>query len=134
MFFNPFPELFTYAYFVPTLLRVLVAFYFFSIAWHLVRERSGLAQVSLPIVGKVPPWLMWVSATLTALVAAALATGLGVQWAALAGVTLVTKHLSFWSRLAPIHPYPRSTYILLGVICVALLFLGAGALAFDLPL
>lgn len=51
------------------------------------------------------------------------------QAAALVGLILVGVNL-----LTPARILPRSTLLLLGLMCLSLLMTGAGAFAFDLPL
>ena len=131
---NVFPSLLVYGFFVPTLLRITAGIVLGTIAYRLTKERDLIAKTSLPIIGKPAWWIIWISATFTSVVGLLLIVGYYTQLAAIAGVIVSLKHGSLSSRLATILPLPRSAYVLLGIICFSLLFSGAGALAFDLPL
>lgn len=131
---NPFPSLLVYSFFTPTLLRVVAAAVFIYIAQYLLREAKKLESVQLPIVGHMRGWMLWLSVCITVLVAFSLFIGYGVQWAALVGMLIALKHGAAPKRYHSLLPLPRSSYVLLFVICLSLLFSGAGALAFDLPL
>jgi uncharacterized membrane protein YphA (DoxX/SURF4 family) len=130
---NPFPSLLIFIFFVPTILRIVAAVTLLYVAVRLIRSRRALASVSFPLIGKAPAQLVAVSALVTALVALCLFLGYATQWAAIVGAIISFKQAVLAKRY-PALPLPRSTYVLLGIICLTLLFSGAGALAFDLPL
>lgn len=111
---NPFPDLLVLSFFAPTLLRVAAAAAFLYAAYTLYQHgnKHGLVVALLFAVG------------------AALLAGYYTQYAALAALVLLA--LELWQRTMRI--LPRSTLLLLVVICLSLLLTGAGALAFDLPL
>lgn len=131
---NPFPSLLVYSFFVPTLLRTTVAVAFFYIAYYLGREEKKFVGVKIPIVGTMRSWMVWVSVIVSALVALCLLIGFETQWAALVGILIMSKHLWATRSYAKYLPFTCITYTLLLIICLSLLFSGAGAFAFDLPL
>lgn len=128
---NPFPSLLIYGFFVPTFLRVVVAGYFVYIGYFAIHERRRLAQLSFPIVGRPPMWLLYIAIAILGVDAVFLFIGLGTQWAALVGALLSIKQMVLERQF---NALPRSAGLLLFIICLSLLFSGAGALAFDLPL
>ena len=131
---NPFPDLLTYGFFVPTLLRASAACIFFLLAQKLVIDRKKIAATSFPIVGTTPAWIISVGGACVAILGVLLFVGYATQWAALVGALIALKYLFLLSRYPALKQFSRSTYVLLFVICISLLFSGAGALAMDLPL
>ncbi len=131
---NPFPHLLDYSFFVPTVLRMVVAIYFIFIAQHLFRHSTNIEEALFPIIGKPKRWMVQMSASITLLTAFFLFVGLYTQWAAIVGGIIALKHTFIMKRFGSLTPFGRSTNILLTVMCAALLFLGAGALGFDIRL
>ena len=128
---NPFPDLFVYSIFAPTLLRVVASVCFIYIAQHLVRNRKNIQGVVFPLIRKPRAWMVYVSITITLATAFLLFVGLRTQWAALLGLLLALKHAFVLKNYPSIRPFSISTYLLLATICLALLVLGAGVFAFD---
>lgn len=130
---NLFPNLFTYGIFIPTLLRLAAALTLAYLAYMQYRRRNEIKHLPLPLLGKQSWWHMG-PMLLNIVLAGMLFVGYYTQAAAL--VTLAV-HLIFglWSnrRYPEVAILPNSTVLLLLVICVSLLFLGAGAFAFDIP-
>ena len=131
---NPFPQLLTYGFFAPTLLRLVAASVILFIAWDVWRGARQLAAISFPIVGKTKPWLLQLASGITLLVGLALAFGYDTQWAAILGLLIGLKLMYFRKKVGAVITLEASTYLLLIAICCSLLLSGAGALAFDLPL
>jgi uncharacterized membrane protein YphA (DoxX/SURF4 family) len=131
---NPFPHLLTYTFFAPTLLRVVAACMFFYIAYALIQKRNTVIEMAVPIIGKPSEWMCWLSALITALTGAALLFGYGTQWAAIVGMIIALAYGVAPHRYHAIVLFPRTTFLLLFIICLSLLFTGAGAMAFDVPL
>jgi uncharacterized membrane protein YphA (DoxX/SURF4 family) len=131
---NPFPDLLTYGFFAPTLLRVAVALVFFLIGWRLFKTRDAVARVQLPFVGEPGIWLIYIAALIDIAVGVALLIGYGTQIAALLGAVIGLKHAWYAGRYPLISPRSRSVYILVAVICLSLMASGAGAFAMDLRL
>ncbi len=117
-----------------TLLRVVLALYIAYIAWYVLDRGGDIARTRLPIIGFPPAWIIWLSALLAAAIAALIFVGAWVQVAAICAFILSVKHLIAVKSYASILPFPRSTYILMAIISLSLVFMGAGAFAFDLPL
>lgn len=130
---TPFPELLTYGFFAPTIIRVMVAFSFAGIAYAVYTRRDEIAHISFPIVGKAA-WLAPVSALVHALIAAALFVGYYTQIAAILAILSALKQAYFAKQYPRAIPLCRAEYILLVAMCLSLLLSGAGAMALDLPL
>jgi hypothetical protein len=129
---NVFPDL-LYPFFAPTLLRAGVAIAFLAIAYLQWKQQAQIAQIELPVIGR-QTWWTWVSALVHAGVAAALIFGSYTQVAALLGALLALKH-AFWHKRYPLlFPLGRAAGLLMLLICLSLVFSGAGAFAQDLPL
>lgn len=131
---NPFPDLLTYSFFVPTLLRITAACVFLLLAQKIITDRKKISTISFPIVGTTPAWLLSAAGVCVAALGVLLFVGYATQWAALVGALTALKYFFLLSRYPAMKQFSRSTYALLFVICVSLLFSGAGALAMDLPL
>ena len=131
---NPFPSLLFLGFFAPTLLRIAAALVLAYSTYRILGEREPISKTSLPIIGKPPMWLIWLSCSIVILVAAALFFGYGTQIAAIAGAIVAIKYAFIPSALKKFSPLSRSTYLIVFVICISLLLSGAGAFAMDLPL
>lgn len=130
---NTFPDLLTYSFFAPTLIRIAVAISFAGIAYAVYTRRDEIARISFPIIGKAP-WLAPLSALIHALIAVALFAGYYTQVAALLGALSALKQAYFAKQYPRAIPLCRAEYILLVFMCLSLLLSGAGATALDLPL
>lgn len=134
---NPFPGLLDplqSTFYIPLILRVVVAVYFVYIAQYLGREEKKLAGVAVPVVGRMRGWMVWFSVAVTTIVACCLFVGFETQWAAVIGMFVLLKHFIGTKNYQTYLPFTRATYVLLFIICATLLISGAGAMAFDLPL
>ncbi len=121
---NPFPSLLVFGFFAPTILRLAVAFTFFYAVRITIRGKNALSKnIALNIF-----------VLIEAIMAAALFIGYCTQIAALVGIALCIKSLFVRHDTHNAFPLDRTTYILLMIICLALIFTGAGGFAFDLPL
>lgn len=130
---NPFPGLFTYSFFAPTMLRLAVAAALFYIAYTLYANRRKIGEVVLPFVGK-QPWAGTFSAVVHALLGFMLGAGYYTQTASLIAIAVTAKALFFSRQYPEFFPLSRGTYALLAIILCTLLLTGAGAFAYDLPL
>ena len=131
---NPFPHLLVYSFYAPTLLRLaasLTLLYAASLYW---KEKRKLIGLRVPIVGTFRAWMWWVSIIVCTLVALCLFVGYETQIAAIAGMIIALKHLWAQKYVGQYLALSRVASILLFVICLSLLFSGAGAMALDLPL
>ncbi|MDE2071384.1 MAG: DoxX family membrane protein [Patescibacteria group bacterium] len=134
---NTFPNLLTYGFFAPTLLRIAVAATFFYLAMHTWRHQKYTGGIVLPVVG-AQQWMPAFVALVECALAVMFAVGWHTQIAALVGVLVAIKYAiyrRFWPGAGAAYiPLSASTIALMFVICLSLLISGAGALAYDLPL
>lgn len=128
------PQLLFLAPAATALLRIVVALYLAYIAYSVFVRKDAMVSTRFPIVGQCGPWLVWLSGTVMFLIALMLFIGLGTQIAAIAGAVVALKYVIFARRYPEIIALPRSTSLLLLVICLSLIVSGAGAFAFDWPL
>jgi uncharacterized membrane protein YphA (DoxX/SURF4 family) len=133
---NPFPHLLAYHYdlfYSPTLFRLAASICFIYIAYRIAVTRNEIKAAKLPIVGHVKGWMIWLSTTVTMVIAFMLFIGFSTQFAAILGMLITLKHGLAPKRYESILPLSRSAYILLFVICLSLLFSGSGAYGSDWP-
>jgi len=119
-----FPTLFDYSPIAITLLRVSMAYMFLLFGAQLFK---ALVTTHAPTGTRT---LGVVYGLAQIMVGGLLAVGMYTQVAALGGVALLLLHLLTGAQTTN----ARHVYYLLLVIGLSLLFLGPGALAFDLPL
>lgn len=130
---TPFPDLLTFGFFAPTLLRFAAAFVFMYVAYMQLKHKDSLSHITMPLVGK-SMWIVWVAIAVESITAAGLFFGYYAQCAAILGIAVAVKQI-YWRNTYPtFFILPRTTSALLVVMLVSLLLTGAGALAFDLPL
>lgn len=127
---NPFPDLLALGFFAPTMLRIAAAATFAYFAYLHLRDRSSLGSR----LGAKGETYIWIIIALYVLVAAGLFFGYHTQISAIAGILIAKAHLLLRRRFPMHHDLGKGLYWLLIIICLSLLFSGAGALAFDLPL
>jgi hypothetical protein len=124
---NTFPNLLTYGFFAPTILRLLVATVLFYLAYQQWVKRVEISKVR----SFVFPTL---SIIFNAIVGVGLFFGYLTQIAAL--LAIVGFGIGIWLNRR--HPHiviiSTATVIILIVICASLLLTGAGAFAMDVPL
>jgi uncharacterized membrane protein YphA (DoxX/SURF4 family) len=130
---NTFPQLLTFSFFAPTLLRVFVALVFFGIAYMQYARRDELAQTRYIVVGR-GAWIPRASVLAHAVLGLMLLLGYYTQVAALLGALASLKGLIWAKRYPHFFPLCRVDYLFVLVILLSLLLTGAGALAFDLRL
>ncbi|OGG52393.1 hypothetical protein A3H16_01245 [Candidatus Kaiserbacteria bacterium RIFCSPLOWO2_12_FULL_53_8] len=128
-----FPQLLFLAPFSATLLRIAAAVVFFSIAWTHWQKREQLGDIEFIVVGK-GTWIPTFAAALEFLIAVGLFLGMYVQLVAILGALAALKALIWKRRYSVMIPISRTASALVFVICLSLVFTGAGAFAFDLPL
>lgn len=129
-----FPGLLFLAPLATTLVRAAAGLLFAIVAFRMVLTRDAISQARVIIIGHIPHWMVWVSAIVTFIVGILLIVGLWTQGAAIVGMLIAIKHGLGVRKYRNILPLSGSAYFLLFVICLSLLFSGAGAFAFDLPL
>jgi uncharacterized membrane protein YphA (DoxX/SURF4 family) len=129
-----FPQLLFLTPLAITLLRVVAGLLAITIAWQSIEKRHIMSHMRLPIVGHSPEWLIWAACMLYAVIGGLLVVGAWTQIAALLA-TLAALKMTVVSRVWPqFVAFHTMTYVLLFVISLSLIFMGAGAFAFDLPL
>lgn len=129
-----FPQLLFLTPLAIALLRITAGVFAIVIAWQCAEKRHLMAQVRLPLIGRAPEWVIWVACMAYAIIGGLLVVGAWTQVAALLA-TLAALKLAIISRILPqFSALHTTTYILLSIVSLALVFMGAGALALDLPL
>ncbi len=131
-----FPELFTYDFLATGVLRITLGLIFIWFAYEKFfrerRERIAFFEK----LGMKPAIVFFVLVTSIELIAGiGLLLGYYTQIAALITGSLMTLATFIkWYRPSALHRNTLEFYILLAVLSFALIFLGPGAFAFDLPL
>lgn len=128
-----FPQILFLAPLGTMLLRVSVALAFLYIAYVQFKRRKEIGQIKFPIVGSGTFWAD-ISAVVIAALGIALLIGYATQLVALLGLITSIKHGVFARRYPRAVPLCRLEYFFMAIICISLIFSGAGAFAFDLPL
>ena len=128
-----FPELLSYSFFGPTVLRLLLGVFFIITALHHSRQKLTILSV----------WPSWTKYTMTLSVIIELAIGvlfiigLYTQVVALIAIVYTLKMLilrGIHSTFAAWAPHTTLLYVAILMVSLSILVLGAGALAFDFPL
>ncbi|MEY4747271.1 MAG: hypothetical protein RLZZ416_320 [Candidatus Parcubacteria bacterium] len=127
------PELLFLAPLSSTLLRIAAAVIFLLAAWTHYQKRREHGRIDFIAVGS-GIWIPVVTAIVEAIIGAGLFAGLYTQAAAIAGALIAAKYFIWKQRYSAFFPLSRTASALLFVICVSLVFTGAGAFSFDLPL
>jgi uncharacterized membrane protein YphA (DoxX/SURF4 family) len=130
---NTFPDLLNYSFFAPTLLRIMVALVFIAGAYAQYKRREELSKLHFPIVGS-GRWIIWLSILAHAAIGFMLFFGYYTQIAALLGAAGGIKGIVYAKHYPRLFAFCRLEYAFIVVICLSLLFTGAGAFAADLPL
>lgn len=131
---NPLPQLLVFSFFAPTLLRLTASLVFFNLVYrHFVSKKEAAHEITV-LSHEVAVWGIGIYILVELAVAAGLFLGFWTQIAALVGVIICLKVLLLKRSLHALAPFSRLAYVLLAVICLSLVFTGAGAFAMDLPL
>lgn len=131
-----FPELLTYgAMLTPFFLRIVLGFYLFNEGWELLfrKNRLPLPSVEEPESSR-KTGTHWFVGILELGIGSLLVIGLFTQLAAIIGMCLALLLAQFTKTKPHLAPHERQVYHFIFVICLSLLFLGAGAFGFDLPI
>jgi len=130
---NPFPQLFTFADFGPTVLRLAAALVFVYLAYAHYKNRASISRTHFPVIG-AQSFVWVVGAVIELLVAAALFFGYWTQWASLVGALIGLKY-AFWAgKYESYFVLSRTAMLLIFAICLSLLLTGAGQYAWDIRL
>ena len=112
---SPLPELFFLSPLAATVIRISVAIVFALAAWkHFADSETREKAVSV----------------LEGVIAIGLFVGFYAQYAAIAGGLVACT----WLYSVNLRPMPKSTVLLVLIMCITLVITGAGPFAFDLPL
>lgn len=130
---NPFPDLLSLGFFAPTLLRLMLGLVFVAGAYVQWQRKDELAQLRFPLIGG-GLWVVWLSIAAHLVVGLMFFFGYYTQIAALGGIVAGLKGLVWSTRYPRFFSFCRLEYGFILVISLSLLFSGAGAIAFDIPL
>lgn len=132
---NPFPELLTYSLLAPLLLRLVVGFIFVDLGLLKLRgEKSRWIAVFETLHLKPADFFVPLYAALQIIGGILLIIGLWTQVAALMFVIFTGTELYIEWKAKEVLKRDLVFYLLLFIISLSLLFTGAGAFAFDIPL
>ncbi len=129
---STFPTLLAFGILVPFIIRLTVAFFLFGI----VRSFSKKILITNYFIGNKYPGAQFLPTLLQIAVAVSgffILIGLFTQIAALVAIYLIIT-VGNINKEVRITRHSSSTFNYLAIMCVLLLFLGAGIFAFDLPL
>ncbi len=133
--FNLFPELFSYSFLAPLILRVVVGFIFLNLGFlKLGKEKKGWIS-SLSILGIKPAGFFTTILGLVEIIGAFLLIGGAyTQLVALVLAVISTCELLIEYEEESILKRDMVFYLLLAAICASLILSGAGLYAVDIPL
>lgn len=130
-----FPNLFTYSELAPFILRLVVGIIFLELGYlKLGKEKSAWNMFFKTIHFRPSYFFVILLATIEIVSGAFLVVGYLTQVAALVMAVILFAEAYVELRDGSLLKRDIVFYTLLLVICVSLLFTGAGAFAFDLPL
>jgi len=130
-----FPELLDFSFFTPTLLRLTVGFIFLISGYASMFPRRDRVAACLETFGLRPGWLFAASEGLLGVLGGVLLIfGLWTQVAAIVLAALSLASFVMKLKGAKALNNSASFYFLLFIVCVTLVFTGAGAIAIDYPL
>jgi uncharacterized membrane protein YphA (DoxX/SURF4 family) len=124
---NTFPNLLTYGFFAPTILRIAVSVALFYLAYHQWQRRVEISHIRSAVFPIV-------SIIFNGLVGIGLLLGYHLQIASL--FAIIGFGIGLWMnrRYSQVVILQNVTVLLLITMCLSLLISGAGAFAMDLPL
>lgn len=135
---NPFPELLSFSFFIPTLLRAAVAAVFvYLLLTHFKTKKIIADELHAKfkwLSHEVAVWGVGLLLLAELALAAGLFLGAWTQIMAILGALGFIKMALFKKKLPAYSPLSTFSYVLLAIFCICLLISGAGAFAFDLPL
>lgn len=128
-----FPELLFLSPLAPTLLRLGAGAVFLLLAWDHFERREELGRDRFIVVGS-GAWIPIAAAIVELCIALALLLGAYLQVAAIFAAGAALKQFVWSAHYPRFFTLSRTSSALLFVIALSLIFTGAGAFAFDLPL
>jgi len=129
-----FPQLLFLAPLAVAILRAVVGLFFLYMAYHVLSHGPSIQKERFPLIGHMPTSLIWIGGTILTAIAALLLVGAWAQVCALLAALGSFKYALYARTYPAVFPFSPSTYFLLGMISLALVFMGPGAFAFALPL
>ena len=132
---NPFPELLTFVFFAPFLLRLALGVLFLDFGRHTLmkgRVEHGLLFEALGL--KQGTRYAVVLGSIELIIAVMFILGLYTQIAALVGLVLSLSAYYLKGKHGAHIEHRRHLFFLTAIISLSLLLSGAGSFAFDLPL
>ncbi|MFH1402395.1 MAG: hypothetical protein ABIG87_02090 [Patescibacteria group bacterium] len=120
---NPFPDLLTFSFIAPLVLRAVVGAYFLKQAWFEFKERKNRKNEiisGLKIVGLFGGLCIII--------------GFYTQIASIVLLAVIIAEIILQSKKKKLEEIKLDFYILLIAILISIIFTGAGFLAIDLPL
>lgn len=135
---NVFPDLLFLQLLAPFLIRVAVGAMFIWIGYsYIFRDREAIAAQLSTKWPKLGPFSIWFGGIFEMITGMFLIVGFLTQIAAIIGMLIAIDALFvkwLYKDLDKVTKYSRMFYILILITSLSLLFSGAGAFAFDLPL
>jgi uncharacterized membrane protein YphA (DoxX/SURF4 family) len=131
---NIFPDLLSFALLAPFILRLTVGITFMYISFFVIyNNRINFFEYYKKHHYPLPIVLTWFFGILNLIVGLFLVVGFLTQVVVLIAIYLLVS-LYLCDQEIKTFEFQKSFYILLGIVCLSLLFLGAGAFAVDIPL
>lgn len=131
---NPFPALLSFAILAPFILRLSLGIIFIYISYFIIyKNRDKFFDYYKKHKYPFPDVTTWFTGILGAITGLFFVIGFLTQIASLVAIYL-TISLYLSDKEIKSFEFTCSFYTLMGVVSLALLFLGAGAFAIDLPL
>ena len=128
-----FPQLLFLSPLSATLLRITAACLFLFLTYFYFNKRKELGRIEFMFASN-GVWIPLVLTFFTALASAGLLLGAYTQLAAILGALFALKSIVWKRHYSAVFPFSRVTMTLVLVICISLIFTGAGAFAVDWPL
>lgn len=128
-----FPELYSWSFFAPMLLRIVLGLFVLSAAWHAYQKAKAARTHFRGALREEVISCVILSGVLLA-DSVLLVIGLYLQLAAV--IACASGVVALWLKKGQSSEVPESTwaYILMTIIALSLVVLGPGAYAVDLPL
>ena len=133
--FNPFPDLLSFSFFAPLLLRLALGVVFLDFGRHTLGKGRGQHGALFEALGlKYGTHYTTALGVLEIIVGLTLVAGLYTQIAAIVAFVLSLTAYYLKGKHGAHIEHRRHLFFLTTIIALSLLLTGAGAIAFDLPL
>jgi uncharacterized membrane protein YphA (DoxX/SURF4 family) len=134
---NTFPLLISFSLLAPFILRMAVGLFFLKtgLAHLKINQHTGEEMMEAEKAGFLPgAYLVWGIAIIEIIGGGLLIAGAYTQVVSLFFIFLIISILTVLKQKKQLFGYHRNFYLLLLIICISLIFSGAGFLAMDMPL